>query len=35
MGPLVLMVALKLAADLGFHLKNDFPNAPPVVVTTV
>jgi hypothetical protein len=32
-GPLVLMVALKIAADLGFHLRDDFP-AKPVMITT-
>jgi hypothetical protein len=34
-GPLVLMVALKIAADLALHLKSDFPTAKPVVLTTV
>lgn len=34
-GPLVLMVALKLAIDLTLHVRNDFPDAKPVVVTTV
>lgn len=33
-GPLVLMVALKIGIDLTLHLKNDFP-VRPVVVTTV
>jgi hypothetical protein len=34
-GPLVLMVMLKIAADLAFHLKNDFPETKAVVATTV
>lgn len=33
--PLVLMVALKIAIDLKLHLKNDFPEAKPIVATTV
>jgi Family of unknown function (DUF6498) len=34
-GALVLMIALKIAVDLKLHLKNDFPSATPVAVTTV
>jgi hypothetical protein len=34
-GPLVVMVALKIAIDVTLHLKNDFPVEKPVVLTTV
>ncbi len=34
MGPLLLMVALKIAIDLKLHVRNDFPRSGPVIVTT-
>jgi hypothetical protein len=33
-GPLLVMVVLKIAIDLTLHLKNDFPRDRPVVLTT-
>jgi len=34
-GPLIVMIALKIAIDVALHLKNDFPTEKPVVLTTV